>query len=169
MNVTKPTINALYDIIGQCFQYNRWLDRFVSVLGVKFAMSNTAKLIHDGISHEYPKLSDEIGELCLERYNILVEYASTEEGKQDYESVTEMIGLLEAKIIDFQNMFMGVMKIAFDNNDLNVYSDLFDIMKKHNKIVGQVILLNDKIVNYGEEKIMSFDAQIDKFWILGGE
>lgn len=169
MNVTKPTITALYDIIGQCFQYNRWLDRFVSILGVKFACNNTAGLLHTYVAHKFPQMSDALGELCLERYNIPVEYASTDAGKQDYASVTQMMELLEAKIIDFQNMFVAVMKVAFENNDLHVYSDLFEIMKDYNKIVGQIILLNDKIGYYGEDKAMLFDAQVDKFWMLGGE
>jgi len=169
MNVTKSTIDALYEIIGQCFQYNRWIDRLVSVLGVNFACNNTAKLLHSQIAHEFPNISDKIGEKCLERYNITVEYESTSEGKQNYNSVTEMIGLLETKIIDFQNMLMAAMKIAFENNDLQVYADLSDILKDYNNMVGQVILINDKIKFYGEEKIMQFDAQIDKFWNLGGE
>ena len=170
MNVTKPTINALYDMIGQCFQYNRWLDRLVSVLGVKFACNNVAGLIHNDMAHAFPLLADSIGETCLERYNIPVEYQATPSGKQDYESVMEIMAELESKVIDFQNMFIALLKVAFENNDLHVYAELMDMMEEVNKFVEQVILLNDKAKAYGEDGLMSFDAHAqDHFWILGGE
>ena len=170
MNVTKPTISALYDMIGQCFQYNRWLDRLVSVLGVKFACNNVSKLIHHNMAHAFPALADNIGEKCLERYNVPVEYQATPSGKQDYESVFEIMDELESKIIDFQNKFVGLLKVTFENNDLHVYAELMDMIKEVNKFVEQVILLNDKAKAYGEDGLMSFDAHVQEhFWILGGE
>lgn len=168
MNVSETTIKALYEFIQTCFNYNRWLDRFVSVLGVEFACNNSANLIHKNIAHYFPTLSDMVGEKCLERYNISVEYGSTDEGKQDYLSVNDMMQQLEDKIIDFQNIFIGCMKISFDNGDLQVYTDLSDLLKGYNEIVEQVILLNDKMKGY-KDCIMSFDHDIDTFWILGGE
>lgn len=166
MNVNENTVNAIYILIKQCFEENRWLDRMVSVLGVNFVCNQSSNLIHHNIAHAYPKLSDKIGEMCLERYNIAVEYGETQEGKQNYASVSAMIQELENRSIDFQSMFMGVMKIAWDNNDLQIYSDLSDILSDYNFIVEQVILLNDKIQFYGENEIMKFDHDIDKFWIL---
>lgn len=170
MNVTKPTVDALYDVIGQCFQYNRWIDRLVSVMGVKFACNNTSALLHEHVAHFFPVFADEIGETCLERYNISIEYQATDAGKQDYNSVTEMIVQLSDKLVHFQNILIGACKIAFDNNDLHVYADLLELLSDYNIIVEQAILLKDKIENYGEENIMAFDAHIrDNFWILGGE
>ena len=169
MNVSQGTINGLYDLIGECFQYNRWFDRFVSVLGVKFACNQSANLIHQNIAHFYSQLSDKIGERCLERYNIPVEYASTDEGKQDYATVSDMIKQAESKVIDFQNMFSAMVKIAWDNDDINIYTDLSDLLRKYNIIVEQLILLNDKIGYYTEQEIMKFDHDIDKFWIIGEE
>lgn len=166
MNVSQSTIGALYELIKRCFSENRWTDRFVSVLGVKFACNQSANLIHHAIAHAYPQLSDLIGELCLERYNIAVEYGATPEGKQDYNTVTEMMKELMERSIEFQNMFIGVMKIAWENNDLQVYSNLTLLLTKYNYIVEQVILLNDKIGFYGEENFIKFDHDIDTFWLL---
>lgn len=164
MNVQQGTIDALYEIIGECFKYNRWLDRFVSVMGVQFAMNKTSGLIHQNIAHYFPKVSDTIGEKCLENYNITVEYASTPEGKENYLDPKDMFEQLESKIIDFQNMLIKVVNIAQDNKDIQVYADLLDVIKDFNKIVGQVILLNDKAKVY--PNMMSFDHDIDSFWIL---
>lgn len=166
MNVSHNTIEALYELIKRCFAENRWTDRFVSVLGVKFACNQSASLIHHAIAHAYPQLSDLVGELCLERYNIAVEYGATPEGKQNYDTVTDMMKQLMERSIDFQNMFIGVMKIAWENNDLQVYSNLMELLTKYNYIVEQTILLHDKIGYYGEDNFIKFDHNVDKFWVL---
>ena len=170
MNVTEKTIEALYALITECFKQNRFLDRFVSVLGVEFACNQAAEKIHkEGFAHVMPVLADNIGERTLERYNIAVKYGATPAGEQEYTSVTEMMQILEDDMIAFQNIYMGVMKIAWNNNDLQVYTDLGDLLEGVNRMVEQAILLNDKIKYYGEDRIMSFDHDIDKFWILGGD
>lgn len=165
MNVSKQTIDALYEVINQCFQMNRFCDSMVSVLGVNFAMNNTSGKIHESICHYFPSLSDACGESCLERYNIIVEYGETKKERSDYKSVSEMIAILETRVVEFQNMFIGAMKVAFENNDLHVYTELSKQLEQLNKIVGQVILLKDKSDFYGEYT-MSFDHDIDKFWVL---
>ena len=110
MIVTQATIDAVTELIGDCFKMNRHLDRLVSVLGVEFAYNNTADLVHQGIAHYYPMLADSLGERCLERYNIPVYYAATPEGGQDYTSVTEIIKDLEKVNIEFQTKMMGLTK-----------------------------------------------------------
>ena len=166
MNVSKSTIEACYELIAQCFQANRRLDRLVSVLGVEFAMNNTAELIHQHYAHRFPQISDEIGHKCLEAYNISVEYGATDEGKQNYASVAEMIKVVEDISIDFQNMLSKAIMMAQENQDINVYVELVEILKGFNPMVEQAILLNDKIKLYGDA-LYSFDAHIaDHFWIL---
>lgn len=166
MNVSQQTISVLYEVINQCFQMNRFCDSLVSVLGVNFAMNNTSEKIHGSICHYFPSLSDKIGETCLERYNIIVEYGETRRERSDYKSVQEMISSLEYRTIEFQNMFIGAMKVSFENNDLHVYAELGELIEDLSKIIGQVILLKDKIGFYGEEKSMEFDHDINTFWIL---
>ena len=72
--VSKSTQEALMEFVKQCFAMNRFLDRAVSVLGVKFAMNQLADLVHHGLAHAYPNLGDICGEKCLEAYNISVIY-----------------------------------------------------------------------------------------------
>lgn len=165
MIVSKPTQNALMEIIKLCFTENRVLDRLVSVLGVQYAYNNTANLIHHSIAHYFPNLSDEIGEKCLERYNIPVLYGATPAGMENYTSVEEIIKTLEERMIDFQTYFMGVCKIANDNGDIQVYTDLLGLLAYFNRIVEQAILLSDKIDIYGSNP--SYDSHIlNSFWIL---
>lgn len=168
MIVSESTQKALTEIIGQCFRENRYLDRMVSIISVKFAYNNTADLIHHGIAHYFPTLADAIGEKCLERYNIPVYYEATPSGEQDYGSVKEAIDDLEERMIDFQSALMGVCKIAQDNGDLHVYVDMLDVLEDFNEIVEQAILLSDKIDAYNGS--ISYDAHIkEHFWILGKE
>lgn len=166
MNISKETIEVCYELIRQCFENNRLLDRLVSVLGVKFAMNNTAELLHKGYAHKFPQISDEIGHRCLEAYNVDVEYGATAEGKQKYESVVEMIQVVVDTSIDFQNMLSGAVMTAQENQDINVYVELLDILKEFNPLVEQAILLNDKVKLYGDA-LYDFDAHIkDNFWVL---
>ena len=165
MIVTQATIDAVTELIGDCFKMNRHLDRLVSVLGVEFAYNNTADLVHQGIAHYYAMLADSLGERCLERYNIPVYYAATPEGGQDYTSVTEIIKDLEKVNIEFQTKMMGCCKVAFENNDIHVYTELLDLLEDVNKIVEQVILLSDKIDVYKDNP--SYDNHVTGFWILG--
>lgn len=167
MIVSKETQDALMELIKQCFWMNRKLDRCVSVMGVNFACSSSASHIHQGIAHYFPQLSDKIGELCLERYNIPIIYGETPRGDEEYESVGSIIKVIETNIINFQSLFMGVCKISMDNNDINVYSDLLSLLSDYNKIVEQVILITDKYSYYTEQNIMSFDHDFSDFWILG--
>ena len=164
MIVSKPTQDALMELIKQCFVENRKFDRMVSVLGVKFACNNSADLIHHNIAHYYPALSDSIGELCLERYNIPVVYGATPSGTEDFGSVKEIIFSMRDRSIEFQTMFMGACRIALDNNDLHVYADLSELLSDYNRIVDQTILLADKIEAY--PSVMSFDHDVKTFWKL---
>ena len=110
-------------------------------------------------------LADSLGERCLERYNIPVYYAATPEGGQDYTSVTEIIKDLEKVNIEFQTRMMGSCKLAFENNDIHVYTELLDLLEDVNKIVEQVILLSDKIDVYKDNP--SYDNHVTGFWVLG--
>lgn len=163
--VSKSTQEALMEFVKQCFVMNRFLDRAVSVLGVKFAMNQAANLIHHGLAHAYPNLSDTAGEKCLEAYNISVVYGETPRGAEDYSTVAECIREINKRTIDFQTLTMGVCKIAHNNNDLQVYADMLDILKKVNEYVTQTILLEDKIGVYGNN-IAAYDHDVKDFWIL---
>ena len=166
MIVSKPTQDALMELIKQCFIENRKFDRMVSVLGVKFSCNHSADLIHHGIAHYFPALSDNIGELCLERYNIPVVYGETPSGAEDFGSVADIISNMRDRSIEFQLMFIGACKIALDNNDIHVYADLTKLLADYNNIVDQTILLADKVEAYGGNNA-AFDHDIGTFWKLG--
>lgn len=165
MIVSKNTQDALMELIKQCYAANRFLDRCVSLLGVKFVMPITADLCHHGLAHYFPRLADEIGEKALERYNILVEYGATPEAVFKYDDAVALIDDMAVHIVEVQTMFMGVCKIALDNNDIHVYADLLDMLEDVNEVVGQALLLADKVKLY-DGNMMAFDKDVGTFWFL---
>ncbi|MBQ0143402.1 MAG: hypothetical protein KBT06_11535 [Prevotellaceae bacterium] len=165
INISEPTVQACYELIKQSFSYNRLIDRIVSVMGVQFAMTNTAELLHAYYAHAFPKIADDIGHKCLEAYNVPVEYGATEAGKQNYQTFEEMIQLIEDVSIDFQNMLSKAILIAQENFDINIYVELIKILQDFNPMVEQAILLNDKLRIYNGV-LYDYDAQIKNFWIL---
>lgn len=165
MIVTQQTQDAVEQLIGQAFFMNRKIDRMVSVLGVKFVFNQTANLIHLNIAHYFPLVADVLGEKCLERYNIPVYYPATPDGKEDYQTPSEIIHRLEELLLEYQTMLMGACKVAMDNNDIHVYADLLEVLREYNKFPEQGILLADKIDAYGD--VQAYDHDVKKFWILG--
>ena len=166
MVISDKTKEAIYQLVAQCFEENRWADRAVSVLGVEFACVQASKLLHYHVAHLYPAISDTLGEKCLERYNISVEYGATPEGKDNYSSVKEIIDGFRDRAIYFQSMLIAASKIAFDQSDINIFVDIGHVLEDFNEIVEQLILLSDKISFYGND-ITGFDHDIPDFWILG--
>ena len=163
--VSKPTQDALMELIKQSFTLNRVFDRLVSYMGVKFAMNQTAELLHGGYAHLYLHLADVFGARCLESYNIPVVYGETPKADEEYSSVKECIEVLESKVVDYQALMMGVCKIAFNHDDIHVYADMLDVLKDYNLYVAQAILLKDKIEVYGNN-IAAYDHDVKDFWIL---
>lgn len=165
MNITQNTQNALQELINQCFQCNRNADRWVSLLAVKFVCPKTSKLLHLDVAHYFPAVADIIGETTLERYNIAVLYGATEApDEKNVNSVRDIINNFMQMGIDFQNILIGTAKIAFENNDIQIYSDILSILGNYNQIVEQLILLYDKCNQYTD--MMAFDHDITDFWIL---
>ena len=84
---------------------------------------------------------------------------------KSYSSVKELLYELRDYVVEYQTELNGCYKIAFNNNDFHICADLIDIIKDHNNVVRQMILLCNKIDIYGDSP--SFDAHIkDNFWIL---
>ena len=167
MIVSQPTVDAVMELIGESFKANRLLDRAQSVIGVKFVYPTTANLVHKGFAHWASSIADEIAEKCLERYNIPIIYYATPAGDKDYSSIVEAIKDVENIILEYQTLFMGCCKVAFENNDIHVYADLLDMLEDVNEVAEQAILIGDKITIYGDKP--SFDNHIKTFWFLDKE
>ena len=103
---------------------------------------------------------------CYRWIDISVNYGDVPTMNKSYSSVKELLYELRDYVVEYQTELNGCYKIAFNNNDFHICADLIDIIKDHNNVVRQMILLCNKIDIYGDNP--SFDAHIkDNFWILG--
>lgn len=165
MLVSQATVNAVNELVTQCFTENRMLDQIVDTMIVKLKYPLAAELVHKDMAHAFPLIADELGEKCLQRYDISVQYGPTPAGSADYNSILEVCQAIESRMVDFQSMLIGACKIAQDNGDLHVYVELLDVLEDFNPFVEQAMGIVDQAKRYGDSP--SFDKNFEKYWILG--
>ena len=165
MNVSESTIKALHELNGECFTMNRYWDATVSILGVTYVCSTASKLIHEHIAHWYPHVADMINERCLENFNIVAYYPATPAGDVAYSNLQDMMAQMLEKTLTFQNKVMAVRQIAVDNGDLLVAVELDRVLLMVNEQFAQMLLINDKAEQYGED-YTSFDKDFPTFFPL---
>lgn len=164
MNIKESTKDVVMEMVRESFIANSKVDRMQTILNAKFAYVDTAYLVHHDIAHAYSStFGDGIAE-TIEEYNIPIDYGNIPYAVEDYDSVEEVINKLLDLVTDFQNKLNKCTKIAFDNMDLHVFEPLLKLINKHNDIVTQVILLQDKIKLYKDDP--SFDVHVNHFWFL---
>lgn len=165
MNVSESTIKALHELNGECFKLNRYWDATVSILGVTYVCPTASKLIHEHIAHWYPNVADMINERCLENFNIVAYYPATPAGDVAYSNLQDMMAQMLEKTLTFQNKVMAVRQIAVDNGDLLVAVELDRVLLMVNEQFAQMLLINDKAEQYGED-YTSFDKDFPTFFPL---
>lgn len=167
MNITAPTKSAVQELITQCYIDNARIDRMKSVLLADLSYNETADVVHKYIAHYFSNgIGDDLSEKCLERYNISVVFGGIPVMDKQYNTVEEVLNELLEIVIDFQNQLSMCIKIAMENMDKQIVSDLLSFNVYYNNIVDQCILLVDKIKLYKDNP--SFDAHLkDHFFILG--
>lgn len=167
MNVTKETKEAVQLLISQSYINNAKIDRMKSVLLADLAYNETSDVVHKYIAHYFSNgIGDDLSEKCLERYNISVIFGGIPVMDKQYNSVEEVLNELLEIVIDFQNQLSMCIKIAMENMDKQIATDLLSFNVGYNNIVDQCILLVDKIKLYKDNP--SFDAHLkDHFFILG--
>lgn len=165
MNVSEGTIKAIHELNGDCFSMNRYWDATVSILGVTYVCSTASKLIHEHIAHWYPHIADVINERCLENFNIVAYYPATPAGDVAYNNLQDMMEQMLEKTLMFQNKVMAVRQIAAENGDLLVAVELDKVLLMVNEQFAQMLLINDKAEQYGEN-YTSFDKDFPTFFPL---
>lgn len=165
MNVSDSTIRAIHELNGKCFTMNRYWDATVSILGVTYVCQTASKLMHEYIAHWYPAIADTLNEKCLENFNIVAYYPATPAGDVKYDNLQDMMEQMLDKTITFQNEVMAVRKIANDNQDYSIVVELDKILIEVNEQVGQMLLVNDKAQQYGNN-YTAFDKDFPTFFPL---
>ena len=168
MNVSDSTIRAIHELNGKCFTMNRFWDATISVLGVTYVCPTASDLIHHYIAHWYPAIADTLNEKCLEDFNIVAYYPATPAGDVGYANLQDMMEQMLDKTITFQNDVMATRQVAQDNQDYSIVVEIDRILLEVNKQVSQMLLINDKAQQYGEN-YPDFDKDFPTFFFLNEE
>lgn len=165
--INEELNESLNDLVGECFRGNRVLDRMMSILNIKFVMNNTVKYLHDGMAHKFPLLADKISDYQGSRNNLTV-YPETPRDDSDYNSPLELFMKFYEYMIFLENSVKDVIVQADDVGDLTTSEFLRKFLFNLSRYTEQSMLLVDKSEAY-KDRLMDFDRDIKKFFILGDE
>ena len=164
MLINERTIKEINLVSQQCFWLNRVVDRAVSVLGVKFGMPITSKILHQGLAHKYPLLADSVNEI-LDMYNELVDYLDTPADTRDYEDIVELFQTILDENIKLYDMTRSAIFVSRETRDVNVETHLLDFLEDINEYIAQTITLRDKAVSL-KDNVEMYELLIDKIFTL---
>lgn len=163
--ISEKLNNMLCEIIGECFATNRMLDRGMSLLDTKFAMKNTAALLHPGLAHVFlgSKFADGIGDYIGSRNN-LVYYPATPIGDKDYIAPLEFVKDFYTHMINLQTMTYDAIDEAVEEGDYSTKVFLDSFLKNIVEYTDIAQTLIDVFNSYGFSSVnlQLLDANIDK-------
>lgn len=163
--ISEKLNNMLCEIIGECFAINRMLDRGMSLLDTKFAMKNTAALLHPGLAHVFlgSKFADGIGDYIGSRNN-LVYYPATPIGDKDYIAPLEFVKDFYTHMINLQTMTYDAIDEAVEEGDYSTKVFLDGFLKNIVEYIDIAQTLIDVFNSYGFSSVnlQLLDANIDK-------
>ena len=163
--ISEKLNNMLCEIIGECFAINRMLDRGMSLLDTKFAMKNTAALLHPGLAHAFlgSKFADGIGDYIGSRNN-LVYYPATPIGDKDYIAPLEFVKDFYTHMINLQTMTYDAIDEAVEEGDYSTKVFLDGFLKNIVEYTDIAQTLIDVFNSYGFSSVnlQLLDANIDK-------
>lgn len=163
--ISEKLNNMLCEIIGECFAINRMLDRGMSLLDTKFAMKNTAALLHPGLAHVFlgSKFADGIGDYIGSRNN-LVYYPATPIGNKDYIAPLEFVKDFYTHMINLQTMTYDAIDEAVEEGDYSTKVFLDGFLKNIVEYTDIAQTLIDVFNSYGFSSVnlQLLDANIDK-------
>lgn len=163
--ISEKLNNMLCEIIGECFAINRMLDRGMSLLDTKFAMKNTAALLHPGLAHVFlgSKFADGIGDYIGSRNN-LVYYPATPIGDKYYIAPLEFVKDFYTHMINLQTMTYDAIDEAVEEGDYSTKVFLDGFLKNIVEYTDIAQTLIDVFNSYGFSSVnlQLLDANIDK-------
>ena len=163
--ISEKLNNMLCEIIGECFAINRMLDRGMSLLDTKFAMKNTAALLHPGLAHVFlgSKFADGIGDYIGSRNN-LVYYPATPIGDKDYIAPLEFVKDFYTHMINLQTMTYDAIDEAVEEGDYSTKVFLDGFLKNIVEYTDIAQTLIDVFNSYGFSSVnlQLLDANIDR-------
>lgn len=166
MLISEKLRVSLCEIIGECFEMNRFLDRGMSLLDTKWVLKNCSKELHPVLAHAFlgDKFADSIGEYLGSR-NALVDYPATSSGVFDFDKPVEFFVEFLKKMISFQNLLYDVRDEAVEEGDHTTKLFVNGLIKTAADFTEQAQLLVDLFNKYGNTEcgLLMLDTEIDDY------
>lgn len=164
MYISKETCKDLDTLYGQFFNLNSLFDRAVSVMLNDWAMVQASDIIHHRLAHLFPLMADMVSEI-KDNYDESSVRPEVEAHTETYSGLADMFDRLLDECMATYDMIKLVNKGALERGDLNVHAELMELVRSYNKIIGQVLTLNNKA--HQIDSFDTFDAHIDDWGIVG--
>ena len=164
MFISKETCKDLDTLYGQFFNLNSLFDRAVSVMLNDWAMVQASDIIHHNLAHLFPLMADTISEI-KDNYDESSVRPALEAHTETYDSLADMFDRLLDECIATYDMIKLVNKGALERDDFNVHVELTSLMRSFNKIIGQMLTLNNKA--HQIQSFDTFDFRIKDWGIVG--
>lgn len=169
MLISETLRKSLCEIIGKCFEMNRFLDRGMSLLDTKWILKNTSQKLHPALAHAFlgDKFADSIGEYLGSR-NALVDYPATPEGSFDFEEPIDFFVEFLNRMINFQDLLYDIREECSDEGDYTTKLFINNLIKTTSNYTNQAQLLVDLFNKYGktEAGLLILDNEIDDYIIV---
>lgn len=166
MLISKETCKDLDTLYGQFFNLNSLFDRAVSVMLNDWAMVQASDIIHHKLAHLFPLMADMVSEI-KDNYDESSVRPELQAHTETYDNLAEMFDRLLDECVATYEMIRLVNKCALEHNDFNVHVELTALMRSFNKIIGQMLTLNNKA--HQIEDFDTFDFRIKDWGIVGLE
>ena len=156
MYISKETCKDLDILYGQFFNLNSLFDRAVSVMLNDWAMVQASDIIHHKLAHLFPLMADTVSEI-KDNYDESSVRPEVEAHTEIYDGLEDMFDRLLDECMATYEMIKLVNKGALERGDINVHAELMELVRSYNKIIGQMLTLQNKA-----HQIKSFDTFDDR-------
>lgn len=165
MLISEKTSKDLDILYSQFFNLNSLFDNACSFMLNEWAMVKASDIIHHNLAHIFPIFADMVSEI-KDDYDMRSVRLEVPAHTENYGNLKDMTANLLNECALLYQMIKLAYTTSVNEGDFNVQVGLIDIMKKYNKILGQVITLDNKAQQLGENYDM-FDAHIENWGIVG--
>lgn len=167
MQLLSEKMSATLDsLVGECFSMNRYLDRCMSLLSVKFHMKHAEPILHVKLAHAFPgdKFADGISGYKDKRDTLTV-YPVTPEASFDANNPYELIEEFYKRMITFQNDVYDATEQAIEEGDHSTKVFLDGLTATITDYIDQAQTLVDVFGDYGRDPfhIQMLDANIENY------
>ena len=116
-------------------------------------------------AHLWPLMADVVSDF-KHQWNVMAVYPETHRDARDYDNLEDMMGVLLKETLDVYEIIKQTYAIAKDEHDFNANAMLQNLMQDMNKVIAQVIVLDDKAKQMPVD-FDNYDKHIDSWGIVG--